>query len=113
MYRDVQSTKAETMRREQRATQRHRLGSMAKIQSRLGSLPRDCWVSDISDGGVRLVIEGMDVPTDFVLLLEEPRNCRVVWRLGCELGAEFVDKTQKGFAQRIAGRQWNRSAAAQ
>jgi hypothetical protein len=88
-----------------RRSERHAMRGLAKIQLGTGSLPRDCWVSDISDGGVRLHAE-MDVPDEFVLVLPGPlsarRECRVAWRLGHEIGAEFVDRFASGFAQRVA-----------
>ena len=31
------------------------------------------------------------------------RECRVVWRLGHEVGAEFVDGFSAGYAERVAG----------
>jgi hypothetical protein len=69
----------------------------------VGALARDCLVADISDGGVRLFAEGVEVPEEFDLLLEGVggRKCRIVWRLGDEIGAEFVDAD--GFPQRLFG----------
>jgi hypothetical protein len=88
-----------------RRSERHAMRGLAKIQLGTGSLPRDCWVSDISDGGVRLHAE-MDVPDEFVLMLpgtqSARRECRVAWRLGHEIGAEFVDRSAPGFAVRVA-----------
>jgi hypothetical protein len=55
---------------------------------------------------VRLHAEGVDVPDEFTLLLagrRERRECRVVWRLGHEIGAEFIDAGARGFASRVAG----------
>ena len=68
---------------------------MAKIQLSNGTLPRDCLITDISTGGVRLHVEGFEVPDNFVLLLsgdDLAKECsyRVVWRLGREIGARFV-----------------------
>ena len=77
---------------------------LAKIQIGTGSLPRDCWVSDISDGGVRLHAESVAVPDEFILMLPGPnggrRECRVVWRLGHEVGAEFVDVSRRALRGR-------------
>jgi hypothetical protein len=89
-----------------RRTERHAVGGLAKIQLGTGSLPRDCWVSNISDGGARLHAEGMDVPDEFTLVLTGNggrRDCRVAWRLGHEIGAQFVDRPQSGFARKMAG----------
>ena len=85
------------MVKEKRRSKRQAINRHAKIQFASGSLPRDCLVSDISDGGVRLHVEGADVPDRFALLLADndgrprPRDCRVIWRLGHEVGAKFLD----------------------
>ena len=85
------------MFRDRRGSERHAINRHAKLQLAGGSLPRDCVVSDISAGGVRLHVEGVDVPDQFVLLVSDgtgatrPRDCKVVWRLGFEVGAEFLD----------------------
>ena len=78
---------------------------MGKILGGTGSLPRDCWISDVSDGGARLHSEA-DVPDEFVLALPQGgrRECRVVWRLGHEAGVSFTDSFMPGFGQRTAGR---------
>ena len=89
-----------------RRTERHAVAGLAKILLGAGSLPRDCWVSNISDGGVRLHAEGIDVPDEFTLVLTGNggrRDCRVAWRLGHEIGAQFVDRQQSGFASKIVG----------
>src|ERR1700731_2025125 len=81
---------------ERRRTRRREINRVAKIQFGSGTLPRDCLITDISDGGVRLHVEGFDVPDEFVLVLAgerrgaQDRCYRVVWRLGYEVGAEFV-----------------------
>jgi hypothetical protein len=86
---------------ERRLSQRRVLNRMAKIQFGTGNLPRDCLVTDISDGGVRLHVEGFEVPDDFVLLLtgdgfgNKERACRTVWRLGYEIGAKFMRLAQR------------------
>jgi GMP synthase-like glutamine amidotransferase len=91
---------------ESRQAKRHALSRWAKIRTKSGSLPRDCLLIDISDSGIRLHAEAFEVPDDFVLLLEgekgpaAARECRVVWRLGFEIGAAFTD-TRQGFARRF------------
>jgi hypothetical protein len=94
---------------ERRRSNRQTISRHAKLQLAGGSLSRDCVITDISDGGVRLHVEGFDVPDEFVLLLSDgagaarPRDCKVAWRLGFEVGAEFLDVSgsrgkQRGFA---------------
>ena len=89
-----------------RRSERHAMRGLAKIQLGTGSLPRDCWITDISDGGVRLHCE-FDVPDQFVLVLpgvHGRRECHVAWRLGHELGAEFIGPLVQGLARQVAGR---------
>ena len=91
-----------------RRSERHAVRGLAKILTGAGSLPRDCWISDISDGGVRLHAERMDVPDEFILVLPAVnggrRECRVAWRLGHEIGAEFIGRITPGFAREVARR---------
>jgi hypothetical protein len=86
---------------ERRLSRRRALNRVAKIQFGTGTLPRDCLITDISDGGVRLHVEGFEVPDDFILLLSgddlgsKERIYRVVWRLGYEIGAKFVGHVRR------------------
>jgi hypothetical protein len=86
---------------ERRRSRRRELNRVAKIQFGNGTLPRDCLITDISDGGVRLHVEGFEVPDDFILLLSgddlgsKERIYRVVWRLGYEIGAKFVGHVRR------------------
>lgn len=78
-----------------RSSERRTYQGMAKIQFGVGSLPRDCTVVDISDGGMRLVAEYLDIPNEFIVLLPDARRqCRLAWRIGCEFGAEFIDRNR-------------------
>jgi hypothetical protein len=86
---------------ERRRSRRRHINRVAKMQFGSGTLPRDCLITDISDGGVRLHVEGFDVPDDFILLLTgddigaKERIYRVVWRLGYEIGAKFVGHVRR------------------
>jgi len=80
---------------ERRREPRRPLYRVARIQLGNGALPRECVVMDISDGGVRLRVDGFDVPDEFVLLLSghlitEESKYKVVWRLDQEIGAKFM-----------------------
>jgi hypothetical protein len=85
---------------DRRLSQRRVLNRVAKIQIGSGGLPRDCLITDISDGGVRLHVEGFEVPDEFVLLLSgddvaRERVYKVVWRLGYEIGAKFLGHVRR------------------
>ena len=78
-----------------RRSSRRRCYRAAKIQLAGGTSAQDCLVINISDGGVRLKAEGLDVPDEFVLLLSndgvvQESTCKVAWRCGDEIGAKFV-----------------------
>lgn len=85
------------MRMERRKSHRRAISLPARIEITIGSPPRDCLITDISEGGVRLYTEVAEIPDRFVLWFSEngrsarPRDCSVVWRLGHELGAKFTD----------------------
>lgn len=81
---------------ERRKYKRHVLNRMAKFRTDLGGLPRDCMITDISEQGARLFIEGLDVPEQFHLIVSgadgAQHECRVVWRLGGEVGVSFIGR---------------------
>jgi hypothetical protein len=35
-----------------------------------------------------------EIPSEFTIILAtgRPRQCRLAWRIGCEFGAEFMDR---------------------
>jgi hypothetical protein len=76
-----------------RRSERRPGGGVAKIQFGMGALPRDCTITDISERGVRLIAENLDVPAEFtpIFTTGNRRQCRLKWRIGCEFGAEFID----------------------
>ena len=79
---------------ERRKHQRYAINRIAKFRSDIGALPRDCMITDISSVGARLFLDGVEVPDQFHLAIsgEEgiQHECRVVWRLGGEVGVTFV-----------------------
>ena len=81
------------MRTERRQHPRYTINRIAKFQADAYSLPRDCTITDVSDGGVKVIAEYLDIPSEFTIIFSagRPRQCRLAWRIGCELGAEFVD----------------------
>jgi hypothetical protein len=86
---------AKTIPKERRSLARRVINRVAQYHSGLGALPRTCMVTDISQGGARLYSE-TEMPDAFTLTVaiedgEMRRECRVVWRLGGEVGVSFTD----------------------
>ena len=77
-----------------RSSQRFAFNGRAKIHFGVGALPRECLVIDISDGGVRVIAENLEVPETFTIIFStgEARECRLAWRIGCEFGAQYIDR---------------------
>ena len=87
---------------DRRSHRRYKINRIAKFQPDAYALPRDCMISDISDRGARLFAEGIDIPDQFHLLISDDdrglrRQCKVVWRLGYELGVQFTDPIPAGW----------------
>jgi hypothetical protein len=82
------------MSNERRLHRRYAINRIAKYQTDATTLPRDCMITDISKDGARLFADGVEVPDQFHLLISgekgERKECRVVWRLGGEIGVTFV-----------------------
>jgi hypothetical protein len=81
---------------ERRKIARRVINRVAKFATDDGSLPRQCMITDISEGGARLYSE-TDMPQKFTLQISSDagdarRDCRVAWRLGREIGIEFIDR---------------------
>jgi len=84
--------------KERRKTSRRLVNRVAQFYTEAGQLPRTCMVTDISDAGARLYSE-IDMPPQFTLALSGEgvnarHECRVVWRLGGELGVEFIERAR-------------------
>ena len=76
-----------------RTSERRLCRSFAKIQFGTGSLPRDCTITDVSEGGVKVIAEYLEIPSEFTIIFStgRPRQCQLAWRIGYEFGAQFVD----------------------
>src|SRR3979411_873897 len=85
----------------------------AKIQFGTCSLPRDCTITDVSKGGVKVIAEYLDIPNEFTIILStgDPRQCRLAWRICWEQGGQFIASIQKPFEIIETGwRSWTASA---
>jgi len=82
------------MFKERRRTVRHNFNRYARIQAEMSGPSRDCLIVNMSEDGVRLHSE-IAFPDVFTLVIADAaqprRSCRVVWRLGLEIGAKFTD----------------------
>jgi hypothetical protein len=92
-------------KRDRREAERHTIDRIARVQGKAnGTLPRDCLIVNISDTGIRIHAENVEVPDEFIITItgmqQGRRECRVIWRLGFEIGAEFTD-TLRGFAHKV------------
>lgn len=70
------------------------MSGRARMHFGAGTLPRECTIIDISNGGVRLIAENLEIPENFTLIFStgEERECRLAWRIGCEFGAQYLDR---------------------
>jgi hypothetical protein len=80
---------------DRRQTPRRRLGRLATIHFGKGTESRYCTVTDISDGGIQIHVNGFAVPDDFALHFSsdgpnQNGTYKVVWRNGTNIGAKFV-----------------------
>src|SRR3981081_924246 len=75
-----------TMLKERRNSPRYHFNRYARIQVEMSGASRDCLIVNMSEDGVRLHSEIMEMPNEFTLVVadaEHPRrSCRVVWRGG-------------------------------
>jgi hypothetical protein len=81
-------------RAELRGKPRRQFHYNANILIEGDTTPHPCAIADISETGARLQLEAdCELPERFILLLtksgEARRHCRVVWRDGLFVGAEF------------------------
>ena len=72
---------------------RTRRRAAAKIKFGTGTLPKDCLITDVSEGSAKVIAEYPYIPDEFTIIFStgRSRQCRLVWRIGFELGAEFTD----------------------
>jgi hypothetical protein len=68
----------------------------ARLQADVNGPTRDCLIVQLSDDMVRLHSDIAETLGDFTLTVPEAirprRSCRVVWRIGYEVGAKFTDQ---------------------
>jgi PilZ domain len=83
------------MFRERRYSSRLAFNRHARIQADADGPTCDCLIVNLSHSGVRLNCDIAESLGDFWLIVDDAkrprRSCRVVWRIGLEIGATFTD----------------------
>ena len=76
-----------------RRSERRVCRSFAKIQFGTGGLPRDCMITDVSEGGVKIIAEDLEIPPEFTIIFSDRPAARVPAGMADRLriGAQFVD----------------------
>jgi len=81
---------------EHRRSPRQRLGRLATIKLGAGMPPRCVLVTNVSEDGVRLLLNGIEAIDEFVLLFHgnggpaRDGTYRLAWRKDNDVGAKFV-----------------------
>ena len=81
---------------EKRQSPRQRLGRLATIKLGAGMPPRCVLVTNVSEDGVRLLLNGIEAVDEFVLLFHgnggpaADGTYRLAWRKDNDVGAKFV-----------------------
>jgi len=92
------------MLKDRRSADRYTINGIARIDWG-PSTTCECLLVNISDEGVRIHVERDDVPNEFGLYISGKTTirlpCRVAWRLGYEIGAQFAE-TQASTACQLA-----------
>ncbi len=85
---------------DRRKTFRIEWNSPAKMYDREGRFPRECIVSNFSNGGAKITgVEVAAIPDEFTLRItphSRPHKCRVAWRSKDSLGVAFMDIANGG-----------------
>src|SRR3982074_2792137 len=102
------------MLKERRSSKRYNFNRYARIPVEMSGRSRGFVIVNMSEDGVRLHSEIAELPNEFTLVItdaEHPRRtCRVVWRLGFEVGAKetHLDRPPAAPPGRTARVVWRR-----
>jgi hypothetical protein len=82
---------------ERRSHERIKINRVARIYADSIGVTCECTISDISEGGARLFVSDVQLPDRFLLQIFGDKaareECKVAWRLGGEMGVQFVTKS--------------------
>jgi PilZ domain len=90
---------------ERRQSARVSTNRVATIRTDDGSFTVSCVVSNLSEGGAKLMVEEpKPLPTEFFLFLRPGgavgRRCQIMWRIGNRVGVRFVSVSVADFDKR-------------
>ena len=77
---------------ERRKSPRRAVSELVKLEVAGAMAHPALLVTDISDGGARLFAQDVDLPDEFAIISTASAvrlKCRVVWRIGSEVGVQF------------------------
>ena len=98
------------MRRDQRKDIRVEWNSPGRFFNDGSHYGRPCVVSNLSNGGAKMILAANTVITDIFRLRITPhsplRDCAIVWREGDVVGVQFVQPGQQVQPVRGRGREW-------
>src|SRR5262245_25002815 len=82
-----------------RTHERHQINRVARIYADQAGITCECTIIDISEGGARLFVPDLELPERFFLQIfgdkQAREECKVAWRLGGEMGVQFVTKAME------------------
>lgn len=87
------------MRRERRKNFRIEWNSPACLYDRNGRFGRACVVTNLSNGGARIVVAEPETVSDVCVLRITPhsplRKCHVIWRTKEAIGVQFAETSRR------------------
>jgi hypothetical protein len=87
---------------DRRKTVRQKFNRVGRLYSDLAG-QHECMIVDLSDGGARLHTQ-VETPPAFALMISTDagvvqKRCNVIWRLGHEVGVEFLTEEARALAR--------------
>lgn len=98
---------AEIFRAERRHTQREAVSRLVTIEPSPNVPGHEGLVTNLSKDGARLFVQDLALPDTFAIVFtdtHERRECRSIWRIGPEMGVEFLATPPKRRARKLAAR---------
>lgn len=98
---------AEIFHAERRRTRREAVSRLVTIEPSPNVPGHEGLVTNLSKGGARLFVQDLALPDTFAIVFtdtHERRECRTIWRIGPEMGVEFLATPPKPRVRKLAVR---------